>query len=133
MSYTARLYIDGHQKQKEGLRVLTCDFSFSQGTDASGLPSSNVQGGFINLSIIIENDPEILWWMISDADKNGKIVFMGDDKSNPIKTLEFKDGRLVGYHESFSEVSEVTVTLTISAREISVSGVKYVNSWVNYK
>jgi hypothetical protein len=132
MSYTAKLHIDGHQKQKDGIRILSCDFGFTQGTDASGLPSSNVQGGFINLTIITENDPEILYWMLSDADKNGKIVYMSDDKSNPVKSLEFKDGRLIRYHENFSEMTEVTVNLTITAREISISGVTHNNSWVNY-
>jgi hypothetical protein len=132
MSYSARLHIDGHQNQKEGLRVISSEFGFTQNTDQSGLPCSSVQGGLINLTIVIENDAEILWWMLSDSDKNGKIVFMADDKSNPLKSLEFKDGRLVGYHENFTELSEVVVRLTISAREISVSGVSHSNSWVNY-
>jgi hypothetical protein len=86
------------------------------------------------MSFISLEDNEIIQWMISeDADKNGKVTFSGDNNTKPFKTLEFKDGRLIGYHESFSDKSEMILKLSISAREVIVSGVRHSNVWLGYK
>ena len=134
MVLSATLHIEGHQNEKVGIQLLSCDFGFSQETDQKGLPTSKVYGGLINISYVSLEDNEIIQWMISvDADKNGEITFSGDNNTKPFKTLEFKDARLIQYHESFSDQSQMLVTLSISAREISISGVKYSNVWLGYK
>lgn len=133
MSYTARLHIEGHQLQNEGIRVTECEFGFAQEIDIRGMPVSEIRGGIINLSIIIENDSEILWWMISaTADKNGYISFLGDDPSKPYKKVEFKDARLVSYNEYFKEQAEVIIKLKISSRNIIVAGESHENVWTGY-
>ena len=134
MVLSAKLHVEGHQNEKDGIHLLTCDYSFSQEIDQKGLPTSKVRGGIIGLSFASLEDSEIIQWMISeDADKNGKITFSGDNNTKPFKTLEFKDARLIHYHESFSDQSQMVLTLSISAREISISGVKYSNVWLGYK
>ncbi|MCK5281741.1 MAG: hypothetical protein KAK04_24485, partial [Cyclobacteriaceae bacterium] len=91
------------------------------------------RGGIIDLSFASLEDSEIIQWMISeDADKNGKITFSGDNNTKPFKTVEFKDARLIQYHESFKDQSQMVVTLSISAREISIAGVNYSNVWLGY-
>ena len=134
MVLSAKLHVEGHQNEKEGINLLTCDFSFSQDIDQKGLPTSRIRGGIIALCFVSLEDTEIIQWMISeDADKNGKITFSGDNNTKPFKTLEFKDARLVRYHESFTDQAQLVVTLSISARELSISGVKYANVWLGYK
>ena len=134
MVLSAKLHIAGHQNEKEGIHLLSCEFRFSQETDQKGLPTSKVHGGMIDLSFASIDDNEIFQWMISeDADKDGKISFSGDNTTKPFKTLEFKDARLISYEEKFNDQSEMITYLTISAREITLSGVKHSNAWLGYK
>ena len=133
MSLTARLFIEGHQNEKKGIRVLECDFEFLQTTDQRGLPTSKVEGGKIKVSIAIENDAELLHWMFTEAaDKNGKIIFIGKENGKSLKTIEFWNGRLIRYYESFKDRSEVIVRITISAKKISIAGEYHENVWSGY-
>lgn len=134
MSLTARLHIGGHQDENKGIRVLACTFKFTQTTDQRGLPISKVEGGKINVTLAVENDAELLHWMFSEAaDKNGKIVYVGMDNGKPLKTLEFWNGRLVKYFESFKDCSKVVVQISISAKKISVAGAYHENIWSGYE
>lgn len=133
MSLTARLHIEGHQNEQKGIRVLACDFEFSQETDQRGLPVSNVKGGKVNVSIAVENDAEILHWMFTEAaDKNGKIIFTGMHNGKSLKTIEFWNGRLIRYYESFTDQGEVIVQLTISAKKMAIAGATHENVWSGY-
>ncbi|MCF6332116.1 MAG: hypothetical protein L3J11_02435 [Draconibacterium sp.] len=133
MSLTARLYIEGHKTEKKGIRVLSCDFEFLQKIEQNGFPTSKVEGGKLNIVIDLENDPDILLWMINaSADKNGKIVYIGRDNGKALKTIEFKNGRLIRYHEHFTALAEVTVQLTISAQKLNIAGVSHKNMWSGY-
>ncbi|NQU51478.1 MAG: hypothetical protein HQ522_02955 [Bacteroidetes bacterium] len=133
MSLTARLHIEGHQNENKGIRVLACNFKFSQTTDQRGLPTSKIEGGKINVSIAVENDVELLHWMFTEAaDKNGKIIFVGMDNGKSLKTIEFWNGRLIKYFESFKDCSKVFVQITISAKKISVAGASHENVWSGY-
>lgn len=38
MILTARLHIGGHEKEEEGIPLLSCDYSFKQEVDERGLP-----------------------------------------------------------------------------------------------
>jgi hypothetical protein len=134
MVLSAKLYIEGHQNEKEGIHLITCEYRLFQETDQKGLPTSKVHGGVIDLSFASIEENEIIQWMISeDADKNGKITFSGDNNTKPFKTLEFKDARLIAYHEKFTDQSQMLTTITISARQISLSGVRHNNTWLGYK
>jgi len=134
MVLSARLHIEGHQNEQEGIHLYSCEYRFYQETDQKGLPTSKVHGGKIDLSFASIEDNEIIQWMISeDADKNGKISFVGDNNTKPFKTLEFKDARLISYDESFTDQSQMITKLSISARQIIISGVKHTNAWLGYK
>jgi hypothetical protein len=130
MSLTARLHIEGHSQQEKGIKILSCDFSFSQDVDSRGMASSNVRAGLINVTIPGINDNEIINWMIGrDERKNGKITFSGIVDTGPHRSVEFEDAVLVSYHESFSDQSDIIISLTISSRIIKVTGVKHENLW----
>lgn len=130
MSLTARLHIDGHSQQEKGIKILSCDFSFSQDIDNRGRAYSNVRAGLINITISGICDTEILEWMLSrDDQKNGKITFSGIVDTGPHTSLEFGEAVLVGYHESFSDQSDVIISLSISARIIKMKGAKHESFW----
>ncbi|MBE0653114.1 MAG: hypothetical protein IH594_04925 [Bacteroidales bacterium] len=134
MVLSAKLHIEGHQNEQDGIHLLTCEYRFFQETDQKGLPTSRVNGGMIHLSFASLEDNEIIQWMMSeDADKNGKILFSGDNNTKPFRTLEFKDARLISFHENFVDQSKMVTTLSISARVINISGIQYYNSWLGYK
>ena len=133
MVLTALLHIEGHETEDKGIPLLTCDYSFSQEVDQRGLAKSQVTGGIINFSFLSIEDEEIMWWMVSpNADKNGKISFSGSEDEKVFKTLEFKDARCVYYQETFSRDNEMMEEISISAREISLSGATHTNTWTKY-
>ncbi len=133
MVLTGRLHIEGHETEDEGIPLLTCDYSFSQDIDQRGLPKSQVQGGVINMSFSSIDDEEIMYWMIySNADKNGRIVFSGGEDEKIFKELEFRDARCIYYRETFTRDVEMVEEISISAREISLSGVNHMNTWTKY-
>jgi len=133
MSLTARLYLKGHEKEDEGIRVLSCEFSFTQEIEDNGLVSSSVKAGLINLSLGALNDTELVQWMVNSVDfKSGKISFMGpNDVGIPQeqKTLEFEDGALVNYSESFTDETEIVTNISISARKIKLSNAQWETQW----
>lgn len=131
MAYSATLHIEGHPKEQDGLNVISCDFAFHQKTDANGQPTSHVSGGVINLSLLNENDYDIFSWAFAHTGKkNGKIVIASDLSDNQaFQTIKFVDGILIDLIQNFSYDSQVIVNLTISARQIEISGATFMNIW----
>jgi hypothetical protein len=130
MSLTARLHIKGHSQEGKGIKILSCDFSFSQDVDNRGMVASKVRAGLINVTIPGINDTEILEWMLGhDVRKDGKLSFSGYVDTGPHKVVEFEDAVLVSYHESFSDQSDIIVRLTISARVIKITGIMHESLW----
>lgn len=132
MSLSARLHIEGHSKEDEGIRIISCDYAFSQDIDPRGLQTSKVKAGQINITLNGTNDGEFIQWMIGyDTLKKGKITFSGVIDTGPQRTIEFEDALLVYYHESFTDESDIIINLTISARVLRISGLLYENVWTN--
>ena len=126
MSLTARLYIKGHEKEMDGFKVISCEYNFNQSLDEYGYITGSVKAGLINISLIAIDDTEIVQWMIlRNSKKSGKISFFGLDPQSAApketKTLEFEDGILVSYTESFTDESDMIMNLSISARKIKLS------------
>jgi hypothetical protein len=126
MSLTARLYLKGHKQEKNGIKVLSCNYSFSQKIDEDGYIAGSVRAGLINLTLTAINDTEIVQWMIlRNSAKSGKISFFGIDPQTAApqesKTLQFEDGILINYGESFTDEADMVMNLSISARKITLS------------
>ena len=133
MVLTARLFIQGHETGNEGIALLSCSYGFTQEIDQRGLPRSEVRGGVIRMAFRSMDDQELMHWMISSvSDKSGKITFSGEETEKVFKTLEFKDARCISYQETFERDSEMIIEITISAREVSISGVTHTNMWSKY-
>lgn len=137
MPLTARLFLKGHEKEDTGIRILSCDFSFSQETEDNGLVSSSVKAGLINLSLGAINDTELVQWMFNRVDfKSGKISFIGPNDAGiqqEQKALEFEDGLLINYSESFTDESEIVTNMSISARKIKLSNAQWETQWDFWK
>lgn len=134
MVLTGRLFIKGHELENEGIPLLNCSYGFNQEIDERGLPKSAVKGGVIKLSFQSIDDGEIMHWMISThSDKSGKITFSGEEGEKVFKTIEFKDARCVSYMETFIRDGEMVQEITISTREITVSGATHLNTWTKYE
>ncbi len=131
MSLSARLHIEGHSKEKAGVKIISCEYSFSQDVDARGMIMSKVRPGMINITIHGVEDSEIVQWMLGgNVRKKGKITYSGVIDTGPQRSIEFEDALLVDYHESFSDQSDIIANLTISARIIVISGVTHESLWL---
>src|SRR4249919_3553605 len=88
-------------------RVLHCSYSLQQDVDATGRPSSNVKGGQIQLEVESTSDSSLAEWM-SDPYKHqdGKVTFMKRDSEQKMKELSFKEGYIVSYTESFTNIGD---------------------------
>jgi hypothetical protein len=133
MITSAKLYIAGHSTEKKGgIQISSCSFGFSQGIDATKKPNTIVNGGIIDMTFDSLGDADIIQWMVSrDADKSGKIVFSEDPNSKPFQVLQFRDARLVSFHQSFGGMSLI-VSITLSARAMNLDGVVFKNRWIGY-
>ena len=131
MAFTATLHIEGHPKYDEGIKVSSFNFSFSQSIGQTGQPQSRVTGGIINLSLQNLNDYDIFNWMFSQsAHKNGKFVLAsGTVGGQSFQVVKFTDGALVSYNQTFQEAGEVMANLTISCKELDISGASFFNIW----
>jgi hypothetical protein len=121
-------------EKKKQVRVIECNFGFTQDVDSQGKPTGRPKGGIINLVIESTDDSELISWMFAhDARKNGTISFLRRDDERPMKKVTFKDGICISYHESFRDFGStpMTIALTISARAIDVGDVPYENKWGN--
>jgi hypothetical protein len=131
MAFSAKLHLEGHSQEDQGIGLTGCSFTFSQAIDQRGMSISRVNGGVLNLTFSNLNDFDIVQWMFhQQLKKNGKIVFSsGMQENQSFQTVKFKDGLLVTYHQSFSEDSEMSLELTVSCREIEIAGATFCNIW----
>jgi Hemolysin coregulated protein Hcp (TssD) len=126
-SFAATFSLDGNDYP-----VLSCTYSFAQGMDSKGQPSTDVQGGTIAMQIASSDDTSIASWMIDPgAKKDGSIVFKKADGDGTLKEVKFEEGYCVGYSESFSSTSSMpmTITLNITCKKLSVGDATHEKKW----
>jgi hypothetical protein len=126
-TYSATFSLDGTD-----FPVLSCNYSFGQGINDQGQPSTDVKGGPISLQIAASDDNSIIGWMIDPtAKKNGSITFLKSDGGGNLKEVKFEDGICVGYSESFNSSNSLpmTISLNITAKKISVGDASHEKKW----
>jgi hypothetical protein len=132
MSFTARLHIKGFTSEDQGLKILSYNLGFSQEVDIKGEIASGVRSGFIEVTIQATRDAELVQWMVADDKRNnGRISLSGVFFTGPRKSIVFEDAVLVNYQESFSDKTDTVISLSISARKITIEGVSFEMVWVN--
>jgi len=112
------------------IKILTCDFSFSQEIDETGKPSSRPQGGLINITVESTDKETLAEWMFSKMGmKDGKIEFQL--RNNKTKVLSFKEGVCIAYNESFNAAGSIPmmVHFTISPNSIKLGSAEFKNEW----
>ncbi len=131
MAFSAKLHLEGHSQEDQGLGLTACSFTFSQTIDQRGMVISRVNGGLIKMTMHNINDYDIVLWMFNQSStKNGKIVLSsGMQENQSFQTIKFKDGLLVMLHQEFSDDSEVSLELSVSCREIEIAGATFFNIW----
>jgi hypothetical protein len=131
MAFKATLHIKGHPDYEKGIAISYFTFTYSQGFNQTGQPTGKVTGGIINISIPNLNDADIFAWMLSNiATKDGEIVITSPTTgSQSFQIVDFEGAALVNYNQTFSENAEVMANLTLSCKEIGVSGETLKNIW----
>jgi hypothetical protein len=130
MALDAVLSLTSSGTPTESLKVLECDFEFSQEIDETGKPSGKPRGGLIHVTVESNDKITIAEWMFSKMGfKNGKIEF--SLRNSKKKELNFEDGACISYHESFNSVNNLPMVLrfTISANTIKLGSVTFNNEW----
>jgi hypothetical protein len=131
MAFSATLHIDEHPKAKEGIKISSFSFGFSQGVNQIGRTQSKVTGGIIEISIPNLNDHDILLWMLSQqAQKKGKIIISsGTADGKSFQVVKFGGAFMVSYQQTFHEATEVMTHLTLSCGELDISGANFQHTW----
>lgn len=118
--------------------VQTCFFELKRAIDQKGRPSAVTQGGVITVEIVSsDTDSPLADWMTNSyKEADGTLRFLDANKAT-LKTVEFSKARCIGYAERFDKTPDprfpdrasMTLTLTISAEKISISGAEHDNNW----
>lgn len=128
MSFKAKLKVAGKE-----YNILSCSYDLMQETDATGRPSSITRGGKINIEVEGTNETDLFEWMCNNFErKDGSIVFIKRDSDATLKELKFKEGYLINFNEVFTSTSSnpLSVSFSISAKEISMGNGTHTNEWV---
>jgi hypothetical protein len=108
-------------------------YALSQETDATGRPSAITRGGRIVATVESTGKTDLFEWMVNNFErKDGTITFFKRDTDAKLKTLEFKEGYLVSFEETFDYANKhpMTISFTISAREMTMGNASHINEWV---
>lgn len=128
MAFLAKLTIDDGDE----LNVLNCSYRFTQGTDATGKPTSIPQGGYVSLVVESTKATDLFDWMINPTGtKNGIVTFYRREMESKLKTLEFTDAYCIDYQEDFDHKGEhpMQISFTVSAKTIKVNDSQFKNNW----
>ncbi len=128
----ATLNINGHPAD---LEILHTRYNLHRAPDPTGRPAVEILGGEIYLDLYSSDDNSFFEWMATpQVLKSGSITFYRDDEVDAIlRTLQFTDAYLTGFGESISAVGaqNMTMTLVISARTISMGEAEMTKNWQN--
>ena len=120
----------------EECEVVSCSYKFNQTTDDKGRPSSVVQGGTVDVTIVSTDSTKLISWMLDPYKRSeGKIVFKRGDQDSKMKEISFKEAYCVAYEETFDARGDQTqasmvLKLKISANKLDVNGASIDNKWV---
>ncbi|MCX6252206.1 MAG: type VI secretion system tube protein TssD [Bacteroidetes bacterium] len=124
MSFKAKLTVGSNV-----YNVVSCSYGLHQSVDGSGRPTSEVKSHDIIVVVESNEDNSLMEWAVgSYAKKSGNITFNKIDQDQKMKQLDYTDGYLTSYSESFGG-DTMMMTLAISARVIKVGNAEVDNNW----
>ncbi len=117
---------------RDSYELLSCNYSFAQGTDQNGKPQTDVKGGTID--VVYPNVPptEFMIWMLKSGKlENGAIVIC-DANDVPLQKILFEDGACVALNVDYSQqgASFTSTSITIQVNKIKIGEVQLENRWV---
>lgn len=135
---TAKLFILGEERE-----LLWINTNYLRYTAANGSPTSDVEGGFLTLSFVAQENDDVFWHNMTkeveketDRMEKGEVHFYNKgDEDIPIRKYKFSDAYLIEYSEVFDayETENMHIVLTISPaiQDYGAELVKYWNkSWI---
>ena len=124
MSFKAKMTVDGTDYS-----VMSLSYGLSQSVDGSGRPTSEVKANDIVVMIESSEDNSLMEWAVdSYGKKDGSIVFNKIDQDQKMKQLDFTDGYITSYQESFGG-DTMMMSVSISCRTIKVGNAEVDNGW----
>lgn len=114
-------------------QVIYYHYELEQQTDIEGQPVGRTRGGKITLRVRTPQDgnTDIVEWMCdTNMSKNGTIT-VPSLSGGDLKTIEFVDGFVVSYSETFDRRQELIMheEFTISAKIIKIGNAVHDNNW----
>jgi hypothetical protein len=124
MSFKAKMTVDGTD-----YNVVSCSYGLNQSVDGSGRPTSEVKAQDIMVVVESSEDNSLIEWACdSYGKKDGTVVFNKIDQDQKMKQLDFTDGYITNYSESFGG-DTMMISLSISARVVKVGNAEIDNGW----
>jgi hypothetical protein len=124
MSFKAKMTVDGTD-----YNIVSSTFGLFQTRDQSGRPTSEAKSTDISMMIESSEDNSLMEWAVdSYGKKNGSIVFNKIDQDQKMKQLDFTDGYITAYNESFGGDTGM-ISISISCRTIKVGNAEVDNNW----
>jgi len=124
MSFKAKMTVAGTD-----YNVVSCAYGLSQNVDSSGRPTSETKSTDISVLVESSEDNSLMEWAVdSYGKKDGSIVFNKTDQDQKMKELDFTDGYITSYTESFGG-DTMMMSITISCRKIKVGNAEVDNGW----
>ena len=120
------------------LEVTHCKYGFKQTIDDKGKPSSVVQGGIVEVTVLstcdVDSQKLISYMLDAFKQAEGKIEFKRGDQDSIMKKIEFSGAYLVEYSEVFDargreDEPAMLTTMKISADVFTVDGASLKNHW----
>lgn len=110
------------------------DLQFSQEVNHKNLPSGEIAGGIINITISGQPDEKITAWMMSVNEKRDGEIHVFNNKGkvneNALMNLVFNDAYCIRYKTILDAMgSGMLTTLVISPRVLTMGNVEYKKRW----
>lgn len=112
---------------------LFVQYGLTRNIDDKGRVSSGVKGGVIKLRIESTEDSTVIQQMINKqfTPFNGKITYMKSDEEGEMKSVEWQNGYVIGYTETFDADNDqkMSIFFTVSAEIINFAEASQDNRW----
>lgn len=118
---------------KNGYEITDCEFSFQQGYDDTGKPSTEVYGGTLSLSLPMLPPNDIIDWALdSHKYKKGVIVVL-DEHNVPQEKIMFENAACINLNIDYTQKGESYIVSNIvihSERLVFGNGMDFDNNWI---
>ena len=106
-------------------------FGFSRNYDPhTGVPLTETIMNDIHVSADGTKETKLVDWATNpEMHKDGTITFYSSKDNSKLIEIEFKEGYLSSFQESFGNGSPLTVQFSIMAKSMKVCNAEYENAW----